>query len=314
MKVLVTGAFGTLGGSAVDAIAGRGHAVKTLDLPTRAARKTAARLGGKIEAVWGDVRNKGDVERAVRGADAVVHLAFVLPPRSERDPAFAETVNVGGTRNVLEATAAGERFVTIVFASTFCVHGITQDREPPLRAGDPLRPNTSYTRHKVEAERLIRESGLRWSILRFGVVLPARLGGKLEPCIFDIPAETRYECIHPADAGEAIVSCLEAKAARGRIFMIGGGKTCQVRYGDLINRSLEAVGLAPLPEKLFSPTPLHGGDWMDTDESQAILRYQSRSFDDYLRDMKARAGLLRPLLVLLRPLVRRWMAGKSPYR
>jgi len=314
MKVLVTGAFGTLGGSAVAAIAGRGHAVRTLDLPTRAARKAAGRLGAKIEAAWGDVRDKGDVLRSVRGADAVVHLAFVLPPRSERDPAFAETVNVGGTRNLLEAMSGRERPATIVFASTFCVHGITQDRPPPLRAGDPLGPNTSYTRHKVEAERLIRESGLRWSILRFGVVLPARLDGKLEPSIFDIPAETRYECIHPADAGEAIASCLETEAARGRIFMIGGGKTCQVRYGDMINRSLEAVGLAPLPDGLFSPTPLHGGDWMDTDESQAILRYQSRTFDDYLRYMRARAGLLRPLLTLLRPLARRWIAGKSPYR
>jgi len=314
MNVLVTGAFGTLGGSAIDAIAGRGHAVRTLDLPTRAARKAAGRLGGKIEAVWGDVRDRDDVEGAVRGADAVVHLAFVLPPRSETDPAFAETVNVGGTRNVLEAMGAREKPATIVFASTFCVHGITQDREPPLHAGDPLRPNTSYTRHKVEAERLIGESGLRWSILRFGVVLPARLEGKLEPAIFDIPAETRYECIHPADAGEAIASCLETESARGRILLVGGGKTCQVIYGDLINRSLEAVGLAPLPAGIFSPRPLHGGDWMDTDESQALLRYQSRSFDDYLRDMRARAGLLRPILTLLSPLARRWMAVKSPYR
>ena len=314
MKVLITGAFGTLGGSAVDAIAGRGHRVRTLDLPTRAARRAAVRLGGKIEAVWGDVRSRDDVERAVRDTDAVVHLAFVLPPRSETDPAAAEAVNVGGTRNVLEAMGAREKPATIVFASTFCVHGITQDREPPLRAADPLRPNTSYTRHKVEAERLIRESGLSWSILRFGVVLPARLGGKLEPWIFDIPAETRYECIHPADAGEAIASCLETEAARGKILLVGGGKTCQVRYGDMINRSLEAVGLAPLPVGLFSPTPLHGGDWMDTEESQAILRYQSRTFDDYLRDMRTRAGLLRPLLTLLRPLARRWIAGKSPYR
>ncbi|GAB3896382.1 hypothetical protein GCM10029964_077640 [Kibdelosporangium lantanae] len=74
MKVLVTGAFGNVGRSAVQALVDQGHEVRRLDLPAKHKHGTGV--------VWGDVRDADTVDTAVQGQDVVVHLAFVLPRTS----------------------------------------------------------------------------------------------------------------------------------------------------------------------------------------------------------------------------------------
>jgi len=67
-----------------------------------------------------------------------------------------------------------------------------------------------------------------------------------------------------------------------------------------------------LPEKAFSTTPF-STDWLDTAESQRLLKYQQRSLDDYLREVKALVGWRLPLIRAFRPMVRRWLLSQSPY-
>jgi len=160
---------------------------------------------------------------------------------------------------------------------------------------------------------MIRTSGLDWTILRFGVVLAPVMNGKFDPVVFEIAADTRYEMIHAADAAEAVARCLETGDASGRTLLIGGGPACRVRYVDMINGTLGAMGLPSLPEAAFSPRSLHGGDWMDTALSQDLLHYQSRSFAQYIEEVRRNAGLRRHVLKLAGPFIRRWMLSQSPY-
>ncbi|MBC7257050.1 MAG: NAD(P)H-binding protein, partial [Chloroflexi bacterium] len=72
MNVLVTGAFGNIGMSTVEALLERGHTVRCFDLPTPTNRAKALRFGNRVEVVWGDLRRPEDTLAAVQGMDVVV--------------------------------------------------------------------------------------------------------------------------------------------------------------------------------------------------------------------------------------------------
>jgi len=86
----------------------------------------------------------------------LIHLAFYTLP--EGDARLAESVNLDGTRNVLQAAgAAGIR--RLVLASSAAAYGSHPDNPVPLREEQPLRPNPEfpYSWHKAEQERMTRE-------------------------------------------------------------------------------------------------------------------------------------------------------------
>lgn len=311
MKVLLTGAFGNIGSHVLTELVRRGHDVRCLALATPEDRKRANAFHG-IETIWGDIRDYQTVEAAVAGVDVVVHLAAVIPPASELDVAGAAKVNVEGTRNVVTAALAQSGPPKVLFASTFDVHGRTMDRKPPRRVDDPLEATDGYTAQKIEAERIVRESGLTWFIPRFADV-PIIAAREADPIMFEIGLDNRIEVLHADDAAVALANALETPQVWGRVLFIGGGESCQVTYRDYLARMLRAMGLEPLPDSAFSGKE-YVTDWVDTEESQRLLRYQSRSFDDIPADIAATLSWKRWVIPAVKPLVRRSMLKMSPYR
>jgi Nucleoside-diphosphate-sugar epimerases len=83
MKVLLTGAFGNIGQSAIEALVDQGDQVRCFDLKTRRNVKIFKKLKKKykdsVEVFWGDITKEEDIERALKGTEVVVHLAFIYP-------------------------------------------------------------------------------------------------------------------------------------------------------------------------------------------------------------------------------------------
>jgi NADP-dependent 3-hydroxy acid dehydrogenase YdfG len=316
MNVLVTGAFGNIGEGAVEEILRRGHRVRCFDIPNRGNYKKAARLEERAEIFWGDLRSPRDTAAAVQGMDLVIHLAFVIPKLSatgigcEDQPDWAWEVNVGGTRNLLQAIAALENPAGIIFASSLHIYGITQDQQPPRRVTDPLKPMENYARHKVECERLVRHSGLRWSIFRFAAALPFSL--KLDPAMFEIPLDNRMEYVHYRDVGLALANALTSPVVWSKVLHIGGGIRCQYTYREIVQKVLDGVGVGMLPGEAFGRRPF-STDWIDTEESQRLLHFQRYTLDDYMREFSAKLGLRIILAKMFRPLVRAALLARSPY-
>jgi nucleoside-diphosphate-sugar epimerase len=246
----------------------------------------------------------------------VVHLAFIIPRmsltrlESEAVPELAYSVNVGGTRNLLDAMRARPEPPRLVFASSMHVYGMTQHLPPPRTAADPVAPAEHYARHKVECEGMVRASGLRWTILRFAATFPLAL--QLDPGMFDVPLDNRMEFAHTRDVGLAVARAVESDAVWGKTLLIGGGKTCQYLFGEMAAQLLESMGVGMLPEGAFSTAPF-GTDWLDTAEGEALLHYQRHDLGDYARDMAALLGPRRQLIRLFRPFVRAWLLRRSPY-
>jgi len=320
MKVLLTGAFGNVGTSTLEELLRQGHRVRCFDLKTRvnekAARRFIERFKGQIEVVWGDMRHQEDIASAVHGQEIVVHLAFIIPKlsvtgiESEEHPDWAREINVGGTQNLLNAMKAQPEPPRIIFASSYHIYGRTQDQPPPRTVSDPVQPIEHYAHHKVECEHKVRASGLEWTILRLSATLPLAI--KLDPAMFDVPLDNRMEFVHTRDVGLALANAVSSGEVWGKTLLIGGGPSCQLYYREIVQQILDAMGIGMLPEEAFSSTPFCT-DWVDTTESQRLLRYQQRDFNDYVREMVALLGYRRHLIRVFRPIARYWLLRRSPY-
>ena len=311
MTVLVTGAFGNLGAATVEALLGEGGRVRALRF-CREGRALARRWRGRVEIVDGDVRAPETLASAVRGVDVVVHLAYVIPPACLERPGEARRTNVDGTRHLVEVLRAEAPDARLLFASSLDVFGHTQHLPPPRTAGDPVAATDVYTAHKLECEAMVQTSGLGWSIVRYADVPPIALRSPV-PIMFEIPLAQRIEAIHPADAGVATARAALSEIAWGRVWLVGGGASCQLTYGEYLARFLAAMELGPpLPAGAFSTRP-YCTDWLDTSDSERAFRYQRHGFDDIVADVAALLGWRRPLARLFRPWVRRHMLSLSPY-
>ena len=114
-----------------------------------------------------------------------------------------------------------------------------------------------------------------------------------------------FEYIHPKDVALAMCRAASSLEARNRILLLGGGPSCRINQRQFLGTAFDALGI-PLP------AACHGSDgyythWMDTTESQALLRFQQHDFADYQKEMRDRLRTLRiglwPLRGLLRPLL-----------
>jgi nucleoside-diphosphate-sugar epimerase len=311
MHVLVTGGLGNLGAPTLHELVALGHDVHSFDLPTPTNLRKARKLSETIHWHWGDIRDHDAVARSVAGMDVVVHLAGIIPPPAHDQPTLAEAVNVGGTTNLLTQAARQPSPPHLLFASTLDVYGPTTHLPPPRTVEDPLVPSDNYSKHKILGEQHVQAAGIPWAIFRFAD-MPVLGNRPAHPMMFDIPLDTRIEVLHPADAALAIATGVSTGNIWGKIWLIGGGPTCQVTYRTYLTRLLGALGISMLPDQAFGNQP-YCTDWLDTTASEAALQYQRHTFDEIVADVAHGVGPARLLVPLVRPFVTRRLLRLSPY-
>lgn len=315
VRVLLTGAFGNIGKTTLHELLEQQHTVRCFDLPTPQNQQAAKQFGDQIDIVWGDLRKPEDVSKAVDGVEAVIHIAFIIPPPSEIKPEFAYSVNVGGTKNLIEAMQNQPEPPRLIFASSFHIHPYIHDRPVPITVDAPTEPIDNYASHKIECERMIRESGLQWCILRLGTVPPIppyKADATSIKYMFDVPLQTRVEFIHFRDAGLAFANAATCDDCLGKVMFLGGGKSSQIDYREYFTTYLDAFGLRMFPDSAFGSKP-YCGDWLDTTDSQALLQYQRLTFADWTQELKQVTRTQRFFTRLVQPFVMRYLLKLSPY-
>jgi len=312
MNILLTGATGNLGGHVLPLLLERGHNVRCLVFDSKNERKIVQGWKHKPEVLWGDIQDERAVESALDGVEAVIHLAAIIPPMTDQNPRLAYGVNVNGTRNIVNAAGKQAKHVRFIFTSTYDVYGNTQNQTPPRKVTLPVNPQEEYARHKVEGEKVIQSGNVDWCIFRLASAIPVEMSTKYQSMMFDVPLDDRLEYIHPADAALAICNAVEHAEVWGKVMHLGGGSRCQLRERDIVQGAFEAIGIGALPEEYFS-TQSYYTDWLDTEESQRLLKYQRHTFDDHVEGLKRSLGWQIPLIKMFSPLIRYFLVRQSKY-
>jgi nucleoside-diphosphate-sugar epimerase len=279
LKVLVTGAAGSLGSKLVEALCDKGYVVRAFDLPT--ADFTRIEKLKRVEAFKGDVTNYNDVRGAVTGVDGIFHLASILPPLSERDRKVTKCVNVGGTENLLKAIEKENLGLRFVFVSSTSVYGITAQEQRPISESHTLNATDYYSESKIACENMIRQSDLVYSILRISGIYSTEF---IEPPDeFPFEEDQCVEFIDRNDVVTALTSTFEREEACKKIFNVAGGKTWQMTGKQFVDRMYKALGFHIKAKYSQGYTWLN---WYDTTWSQAVLDYQRTTFSDFLKKLK----------------------------
>lgn len=187
MRILVTGGSGHLGRFLVEDLARRGHAVRVMSSSPspRCARGAAA-----FEWVHANLASGTGLADAVSGSEVIFHLAS--------DPRNTQRVDIDGTRLLL-GHALALRVKHIVFVS---ITGIDQ---PGMR-------DYRYYRLKLEAEGIVRASGVPFSILRatqFHYFLDLLLGQVARiPLILPLPRDFRFQPVDEAELATRLTRCV----------------------------------------------------------------------------------------------------------
>ncbi|MHA1908214.1 MAG: NAD-dependent epimerase/dehydratase family protein [Candidatus Thorarchaeota archaeon] len=318
MRVLLTGAFGNIGESTLLALFSKGYDIRCFDIDTERNRKKAADLlnSGEFEIVWGSITEVEQLEPALKDVDVIIHLAAIIPPLSEVQPDLAKEINVQGMKNLISSISNQGTLPKTIFASSVSTYGPRSPDLPPVDAKTPQRPTDNYTHHKVECEKILRESSVPWTVLRLAAIPPLEMSTDMDPILFEIPREQKIEFAHTRDVGTAFANSVEADTI-GKTLLIGGGSSCQLYSSEFTNKLMDAMGIGALPDNAFkkpqNPEDWYYTSWMDTEESEALLHFQSRTFDDYVEEMKQKTGAMRYVMRLLGPLIRRMIVKQSPY-
>ena len=107
MKILLTGAFGNVGTQTLIELIQNGHQVTCFDLKNSKNQKHQKELLKKIHftTIWGNITEFETLSKAIQHKDCVVHLAAIIPPKSEEIPEIAYKINVNGTQNIIKAAS-----------------------------------------------------------------------------------------------------------------------------------------------------------------------------------------------------------------
>ena len=146
--ILVTGADGFIGSHLTEALVRSGFEVRAFVYYNSFnswgwLEKCAEDVKGKFEVLTGDIRDPHGIKEAMKGCDAVLHLAALIAiPFSYSSPDSYIDTNIKGTLNVLQA-ARELGIKRVIHTSTSEVYGTAQF--VPITEEHPLQGQSPYS-------------------------------------------------------------------------------------------------------------------------------------------------------------------------
>ena len=272
-KVLVTGAAGFIGSHLAEELVRRNFGVRAFvhynSLGSHGWLDSASpEIRDQLDVFAGDIRDPNGVRTAMKGCDAVLHLAALIAiPYSYHSPDTYVETNITGTLNVLQA-ARDLDVSQVVHTSTSEVYGTAQ--AVPITEEHSLQGQSPYSASKIGADQLAlsfeRSFGTPVTVVRpFNTYGPRQSARAVIPTIItQIAAGSRkvkLGSIHPtrdfnyvADTVEGFIAALGTRAGIGEVVNIGSGfeisigdiaKTIAASMGATIEIEQDAVRLRP---------------------------------------------------------------------
>jgi nucleoside-diphosphate-sugar epimerase len=275
MVILVTGGAGRLGYEVVKLLLQENEEVRVFDLPS--VNWIPIEALGRGDIFKGNITDPEQTSRACDGVDAVIHLAAIMPLKSEENEKLTSRVNVEGTRGLLRSLKGGN---SVVFASSISAYGVTAGEGLLIDERHSLTTHDYYSESKILGEMAVAGSGNPYTILRIAPITVADLVEM--PVTIPYRGDQRVEFVFVEDAAQAIVNALKLVNER-EIFNVAGGESWRMIGHEYIERFYAALGAEVDPKFSDVYTAV---DWYDTRKSRC-LDYQKTSFRQLEEKLKA---------------------------
>jgi UDP-glucose 4-epimerase len=263
MKILITGGAGFIGSHLVEQLLATGNSVRVLDNLSTGKRANLP-THAQLEFILGDIRDRNLVLDAVRGVQAIVHLAAVASVQaSVDDPTGTHETNFDGTLHLLEA-ARQEQVRRFLYASSAAVYG--DNTRLPLVEDEVLNPLSPYAADKLAGEYYLRfyhaKFGIETTAFRFfnifgprqdpsspysGVIsiFVERVSHGEPVTVFGDGRQTR-DFVYVGDLVKLLSQALVRTETAGQVMNVGRGKQCSLL--DLL-AALELLTGKPVERK-----------------------------------------------------------------
>ncbi len=317
MNILITGASGNVGLKTVEQLlqADKKISITCFDLPNRFVKKKLKKYTDKVSVFYGDIANYNDVEQVCKNKDVVIHLAAIIPPLADDKPDLAEKVNVDGTQNIIKALKKYSPNAMLIYSSSISVYG-DRLKNTHIKIGDKLLPSQGdeYAKTKIEAEKIITESGLNWSIFRLTAIFGIN-NHKIGKIMFHMPLETPIEFATAEDTGRAFANAVfETEKLKGQIFNLSGGENCRITYKQFLQKSFNIFGLGDMkfPKIAFASMNFHCAYYDDGDVLDEILHFRRDTTSSYFKKVQNNVSSLKYFITHInRLLINKILVKKS---
>ncbi len=320
-KILLTGATGAIGSEVLKQLYAehKGFDITVLVRDSKKTRKVLEPFGNTINIIYGDITNIDSIKKAVKHQDTVIHLAALIPTIKGDNTKLINLVNVEGTENIVKSMETECPNALLLFSSSIAVYG-DRIKNPNIQISDTCKgfDHDNYARTKIEAEAIIKSSKLNWSIFRLTAIMG--IGNhKISGIMFNVPLETPFEIATVRDTARAFVNSISyKKELTGRVFNLGGGKSCRLKYTDFLSRAFNAFGLGKLnfPDYAFAKQNFACGHYVDGDDLENIIHFRSDDTESYFKRFEDSVPQIQRLFTLPFSGIIKWFLLKLslPYK
>lgn len=257
--ILVTGADGFIGSHLTEALVRAGYTVRAFVQYNSFGTwgwldSCAPDVKGQFEVFAGDIRDPYGVRTAMKGVDAVLHLAALIAiPYSYHSPDTYVDTNIKGTLNIVQA-AKDLGIGRVIHTSTSEVYGTA--RFVPITEEHPLQGQSPYSASKIGADQIALSFhaafGTPVVVIRpFNTYGPRQSARAVIPTVLTQIAsglrQIKLGAIHPtrdfnyvADTVGGFIAALESSAGIGEVINLGSN--FEVSIGDTVRTIAELMG------------------------------------------------------------------------
>jgi len=279
MRILLTGGSGAVGKEALALLTQKDdYEIIAFDINTKNSRRIYKKYANRITVIYGNITQKKDIKGVCKDIDCVIHLAAIIPPLADEKPELAHQVNLIGTKNLIESLEKHSPKAFLFFSSSVSVYGDRLD-DYLIKVNDKLEASIGdkYAETKIEAERLIKSSSLKWAIFRLSAIMGIN-NHKISGLMFHMPLATKMEITTPKDTARAFVNGISKQhQLNHKILNLGGGENCRLTYEDFLIKNFKLFGLGKVnfPSKAFGEKNFHCGYYADGNDLEEIVHFRN---------------------------------------
>lgn len=294
-RILITGGAGSCGSHLTDSLLKRGYEVTVLDKDVQPLKPLQ---NENLTLIQGHLEDRVTVKEAVKGTDAVIHLAWSF----SSEPLEVLEQDLKGHIYLLEEMAE-QKTGHLIYTSTAVVYGKPRyspiDEEHPLIVEEARKPLYGIT--KAAAEKLClmywKERGLPATVIRFWWAFGDDIGGRHlrqmlktaadgEPLEF--PGDSGGSFLHMADLCQGIEKSLFTPAAYGQTFNLS---TVYVTWDEVAAIVKDVTGsdseIRSIPASDWRGSAFLADPWnLDDTLARRLLGYDPRGPEEAKNDLR----------------------------